>query len=86
MNNPPQSTTRVRINITLPGETLKLLDRLSKKGDRSKFLDRAVKFYIKTNGQANLREKLKQEAIEDAARDLAITNEWLHLDEEVWNK
>jgi metal-responsive CopG/Arc/MetJ family transcriptional regulator len=35
-----------RINITLPNETIELLDRIVPKGDRSRFINDALKHYI----------------------------------------
>ena len=37
-----------RINITLPEETLALIDRVTEHGDRSRFIDEAIKHYIVT--------------------------------------
>ena len=35
-----------RINVTLPEETLQLLERVTKKGDRSRLIDEAVRRYV----------------------------------------
>jgi CopG family transcriptional regulator/antitoxin EndoAI len=70
-----------RINIILPDKTAAVLDRVTTKGNRSRFIDRAVRQLIKTEGQANLRERLKEEAIANAERDLAIAAEWFPLEE-----
>jgi len=60
----------------------KVLDRITTKGKRSRFIDRAVRQLIETEGKANLRARLKEEAIANADRDLAIAAEWFPLDEE----
>jgi len=73
-----------RINITLPNETLQLLDRLAPKGDRSHFIDQAVKYYVNAEAKKNLREKLKQGALRWADRDLCLTQDWFTIDEESW--
>ena len=73
-----------RINITLPNETLQLLDRIAPKGDRSHFIDQAVKYYINAEAKKNLRDKLKQGAMRRADRDLGITQDWFNIDEESW--
>jgi CopG family transcriptional regulator/antitoxin EndoAI len=67
------------INITLPKETLELLDRIAPKGDRSHFIDQAVKYYINTEAKKNLREKLKQGAMRRADRNLKITQNWFNI-------
>lgn len=53
-----------RINITLPNETIELLDRILSKGDRSRFINEAVKYYITEVEKKKLREQLIQGAIE----------------------
>jgi len=71
-----------RINVMLPDTTVAVLDRVAGKGDRSRFIDRAVRHFIETTGRATLRERLKREALENADRDLAMAAEWLPLEEE----
>jgi len=71
-----------RINIVLPDKTVSVLDRVTTPGNRSRFIDRAVRHLIETEGRMNLRERLKQEALANAERDLAIAAEWFPLEEE----
>jgi CopG family transcriptional regulator/antitoxin EndoAI len=73
-----------RINITLPEETLDLIDRVAQPGDRSRFIDEAIKHYIEQIGRSNLRKQLKEGAIRRAQRDLSLAEEWFTLDEEAW--
>src|SRR2546421_588318 len=78
------STMHQRVNITLPEETLRLIDRVATKGDRSRFIDSAVKHYVDAIGRASLRKQLKEGAIRRAQRDLNLAQEWFALEEEVW--
>jgi CopG family transcriptional regulator/antitoxin EndoAI len=71
-----------RINIILPDKTVAVLDRVTTKGNRSRFIDRAVRQLVEMEGKANLRARLKDEAIANADRDLAIAAEWFPLEEE----
>ncbi len=71
-----------RINIVLPDKTVAVLDRVAPKGNRSGFIDRAVLSYIEAEGKANLRERLKVEALANAERDRALAAEWFPLEEE----
>lgn len=71
-----------RINVILPDETVAVLDRVTTKGNRSRFIDLAVRQRVETQGKANLRKLLKEEAIANAERDLAIAAEWFPLEEE----
>jgi CopG family transcriptional regulator/antitoxin EndoAI len=73
-----------RINIILPDKTVAVLDRVTTKGSRSRFIDRAVRQLIETDGRANLRTRLKEEAIANADRDLAMAADWFPLEEEAW--
>jgi CopG family transcriptional regulator/antitoxin EndoAI len=76
---------RRRINITLPEETLDLIDRVAKPGDRSNLIDLAVRHYVDSVGQARLRRRLKEGAQRRAERDLALASDWFSLEEEVWS-
>ena len=73
-----------RINIILPDKTVAVLDRVTTKGSRSRFIDRAVRQLVAIEGRANLRSRLKEEAIANADRDLAMAAEWFPLEEEGW--
>ena len=75
-----------RLNITLPVETIDLVDQMVKKGDRSRFIDEAIKRYLNEVDKENLREQLKEGAIQRAERDLEIAVEWFPLEEEAWRK
>jgi CopG family transcriptional regulator / antitoxin EndoAI len=72
-----------RINITLPDTTLAVLDRVTTKGNRSRFIDRAVRRLVEAESTANLRARLKEEALANAERDLAMAAEWFPLEQEV---
>jgi metal-responsive CopG/Arc/MetJ family transcriptional regulator len=68
-----------RVNISLPGKTLKRIDRVAKQGDRSRLIDAAVNFYLTTQSAKKLRKALKEEAQIWAKRDLAIAEEMFDL-------
>jgi CopG family transcriptional regulator/antitoxin EndoAI len=78
------NTMSKRINIILPDKTVAVLDRVTTKGSRSRFIDRAVRQLVAIEGRANLRSLLKEEAIANADRDLAMAAEWFPLEEEAW--
>ena len=73
-----------RINIILPDKTVAILDRVTTKRSRSRFIDRAVRQLVETEGRANLRSRLMEEVIANADRDLAMAAEWFPLEEEAW--
>jgi CopG family transcriptional regulator/antitoxin EndoAI len=70
-----------RINITLPEETVRLIDRVAKKGDRSFLISEAVQRYVASVGKARLRRLLKEGSLRNAERDLQLAQEWCSLDE-----
>ena len=71
-----------RINVILPESTVAVLNRVTTKGNRSRFIDRAVRSLVAAEGRKNLRARLKEEALANAERDLAIAAEWFPLKEE----
>ncbi len=78
--------TYKRLNITLPESTVALLETVANKGQRSIFIDVAIKSYVKQIRQENLRESLKAGAIARSQRDLSISEEWFEVEEELWQK
>ncbi len=73
-----------RLNIVLPEETVSVLDRVTTKGNRSRFIDRAVRHYVETHGKQNLHEQLAAGYRANAERDLALAADWFPLEEEPW--
>jgi CopG family transcriptional regulator/antitoxin EndoAI len=71
-----------RINITLPEETVQLIDRISEKGNRSRLIDKAVRQYVTDLRRAILRKRLKEGALRRAERDLRLAEESFFLEEE----
>ena len=75
-----------RVNITLPARTLNEIDKVAARGDRSRFINRAVNFYVQEIGRKNLRAALKEGAVKRSERDGDISAEWFKLDEEAWQE
>ena len=71
-----------RINIMLPETTLAVLDRVTTKGNRSRFISRAVLGYVREQGRRRLREQLKAGYQAGADESLKIALEWFPLEEE----
>ena len=61
-----------RINITLPSHTLRRVDHVAKHGDRSRFIDTAINFYLTQRSRARLRKSLREGAANRATRDRDI--------------
>jgi len=75
-----------RINVVLPLETIRVLDRVAPKGSRSRLISEAVLYYVESKARGNLAERLKAGALANAKRDLEIAQEWFSLDEEAWRR
>ena len=73
-----------RVNISLPAATLAKIDNLTTKGDRSKFIDQAVHFYVETVGRQQLEAALKEGALHHANRDSDVAKDWFAVDESLW--
>lgn len=73
-----------RLNITLPEETVRLIDRVAAKGDRSRLIAEAVTHYVRATGRARVRKRLKEGALRRAQRDARLAQEWFSIDEEAW--
>jgi len=74
---------RKRINVTLPVPTVRLLDRVAGRGERSRLIDYAVRSFIDRRGRRNLRKLLREGATERAQRDRVLADEWFRLDDGV---
>lgn len=73
-----------RINITLPRATLGLLDRVASKGNRSRFIDEAIRRLAKSSSRTELRKLLEEDGSVNRERDLAVHAEWATVDAETW--
>lgn len=68
-----------RLTITLPEQTVRMLDRAVSRGQRSRLIDEAVRRFINDRGRANLREDLELGAKDRSERDREIAEEWFVL-------
>jgi len=75
-----------RINVILSEATVQTIDRLSRPGQRSRFIERAVRHYVATASPEALQERLKQAALRDHDLDLEIAGDWFAADQEQWQK
>jgi CopG family transcriptional regulator/antitoxin EndoAI len=71
-----------RLNITLPEETVRLMDRVSKRGGRSRLISEAVRRYVRQLGRTNLRRRLKEGALRRAERDRELAQDWFALEDQ----
>jgi CopG family transcriptional regulator/antitoxin EndoAI len=72
-----------RLNITLPEQTVRLMDRVVGRGRRSSLIDRAVLRYVREETRANLRRQLAASYKANADADLQLAEDWFPLEEQV---
>ena len=70
--------------MTLPKETVYLLDKVSEKGGRSRLINNAVRFYVNEIGKINIRKNLKEGALKRKGRDLSLAEDWFNVESEAW--
>src|SRR6266542_3028487 len=75
-----------RINVILPEHTVRTIDRMTKPGERSQFIDQAVQHYVATASPQAVQEQLQAAAIRDRDLDLEISEEWFAVDKEQWQR
>ena len=68
-----------RLNITLPEQTVRMLDRAVPQGQRSRLIDEAVTRYIKEQGRVNLQKQIALGATARSERDREMAEEWFVL-------
>lgn len=73
-----------RINITLPRATLGLLERVTSRGNRSRFINEAIQRLAKGRSRAELRKLLEEDGRVNKERDLAVHAEWAAADADTW--
>ncbi|CAK8720350.1 MAG: CopG family transcriptional regulator [Candidatus Electronema aureum] len=73
-----------KMNITLSDQTAHLLEQLTDRMSKKRFIEDAVKYYIDHIGKSKIREQLKQGAMERAGRDLKLSHEWDSLEDKIW--
>jgi CopG family transcriptional regulator/antitoxin EndoAI len=75
-----------RINITLPESTVRLMERVVGKGDRSRLVDEALKQYLREATRKSLKKRIKEGSLRRFERDRSLAEEWFLIDEEIWPK
>jgi CopG family transcriptional regulator/antitoxin EndoAI len=71
-----------RINITLPDEMIRLLDRAASTGGRSRFIAEAIKLYVTQAARTKRRRRVREGALRRAERDRVFVRDWFPLEED----
>jgi CopG family transcriptional regulator/antitoxin EndoAI len=80
------STTYKRINISIPIETLKLLDKMAPPKKRSQFIAEAITKHAEEIKRLQLRKQLKAGYLANAESDRQIAEEWFSIEQEAYEK
>src|SRR5712692_11548731 len=76
----------IRINIVLPETTIQTIDRMTKPGQRSRFINQAVQHFIANRSVEALRAQLKRAAVRDRDLDREVAADWFAVDHETWQQ
>ena len=79
-------SARKRINIVLPEATIRTIDRMAVRGERSRFIDQAVRHYVANQSAEALRARLEQATVRDRDLDREIAADWFAVDQETWQR
>ena len=83
MNQLLKTSEKERLNVILPNDTLRLINKLTAKGQRSQFINKAVRFYVENLSKKNIKKQIEEGAKKRAKRDLDLMEEWFALDNEI---
>jgi hypothetical protein len=75
-----------RINIVLPETTIRAMSRIARPGERSRFIDQAVRHFVAHSSSEAIRMQLEKAAIRDRDLDREIGNDWQAVDNEAWQR
>lgn len=75
-----------RLNVSLPEETIRAMDRIAGRGNRSRLINAAVRSYVVKRGRGELRKLVAEGAKRHSERDLEIAEEWFPIEEEAWRR
>ena len=75
-----------KITLTLPTEIMDAVREEAEPRGYSKFIAKAVTYYIQEQRRSALRERLIAGYQAEAERDQALAEEWRQAEEEVWRE
>ena len=76
-----------RINIVLPRKNhIQTMDRMAKPGQRSRFIDTAVRHFLSHGSTEALRTRLERATVRDRDLDRRIASDWFAVDKEAWQQ
>ena len=75
-----------RINIVLPETMVQTIDRIAPPGERSRFIEQAVRHFISHKSSEAVRARLEQTAVRDRDLDREIAGDWLAADIKSWQQ
>jgi hypothetical protein len=75
-----------RINIVLPETTIQAMARIAGPGQRSRFIDQAVRHFVTHSSGEAIRIQLEKAALRDRDLDREIGNDWQAVDIDAWQR
>ena len=74
-------TMTKRVSIVLPVDTVRTIDRFAGRGERSRFIDRAVHHFVATQSKEALKWRLEAAVVRDRDLDREVAAEWQPVDD-----
>ena len=75
-----------RLNIVLPETTVRTIDRMAASGQRSRFINEAVRHYVANRSAEALRARLERAAVRDRDLDREVAADWFAADQQAWQQ
>jgi hypothetical protein len=75
-----------RINIVLPEATIRAMARIAGPGERSRFIDQAVRHFVAHSSGEAIRMQLEKAAQRDRDLDREIVSDWQAVDNDAWQR
>lgn len=73
-----------RINVIMPTDTIRTIDRMVRPGQRSEFITRAVEHYVATQSAEAIQKLLEVTAVRDRDLDQQVLEDWFEVDQQSW--
>jgi metal-responsive CopG/Arc/MetJ family transcriptional regulator len=73
-----------RINVVMPTDTVRTIDRMVRPGRRSEFITRAVEHYVATQSAEAIQKLLEVTAVRDRDLDQQVAEDWFEVDQQSW--
>lgn len=75
-----------RVTVTLREDTLRELDQIAEKKQRSQLVDQAITRFVEERRRKEIKESLKAGALARAEEDVEMAEEFFPAEQEIWDR